>query len=213
MIPTAAEFLTQASKGQIVADIGCYGWRLADICARCGHTLIGIDQTEPSNRPTVSRFAVAKDGRFDLPDDTATITVASHVLEHVIDAVGFFREMMRITKPGGTLWIEAPSELSAASVGSDDPTDHRFLSFWDDPTHIRPWTPGALYRLALSCYCYPKQIERVTVGDISVVRMLGVKPADCQGSPPTAYVSLLNVMPGLQNAWRHVWGKNMADQV
>lgn len=54
---------------------------------------------------------------------------------------------MRITRRGGVIWIEAPSELAVQPVSSSDAEDHSFESFWDDPTHIRPWTPGALYRL------------------------------------------------------------------
>ncbi|NDH08804.1 MAG: hypothetical protein EBY16_04185 [Gammaproteobacteria bacterium] len=92
-------------------------------------------------------------------------------------------------------------------MGANAPRDHQFLSFWDAPTHIRPWTPGALYRLALSCYCVPCQIERAEFGGIPVVRMVGLKPTDCFGIPPIAYVSLLNVAPGLDNAWQHVWQK------
>ncbi|NDH08803.1 MAG: class I SAM-dependent methyltransferase [Gammaproteobacteria bacterium] len=99
----ASDFLVEAKLGQTVVDIGCYGWRLADACMQRGHTLIGIDHLEPPNRPISAKFAISKDGRFNLPDDTATITVASHVLEHITDPVRFFREMMRITQPGGAL--------------------------------------------------------------------------------------------------------------
>jgi SAM-dependent methyltransferase len=207
MIPNPSEFLNRTERGSTVVDIGCYGWRLSDACINQGLNLIGVDQAEPPQRPSIARFAKSSGSQFDLPDDVSDVTVASHVLEHISNPVEFLSEMMRVTKPGGAILIEAPSELSAIPLGSSDPTDHRFVSFWDDPTHLRPWSPGALYRLALSCYCYPSEIERAEVGGIPVVRMIGIKPLDCAGRPPTAYVSLLNVSPGVESAWRHVWRK------
>lgn len=203
-VPLAWEVITCGMK---VVDCGCYGWRLADHCTRVGATLIGVDQVEPPNKPPSAEFAMIRDGVMSLPDGYADVVVASHIQEHVIDPVAFMQELMRVTRPGGLIWIEAPSELSAIPCASDDAEDHEFVNFWDDPTHIRPWTPGAMYRLALSCHCLPLGIGRCDAGGIPATRMLGRKPEDAVVALPSRYVSLRGVDPGVGNAWVHVWGE------
>jgi len=204
-VPSIDELLRGSDVREVVVDCGCYGWRLAPLCEHYGHTLVGVDRVEPPGRPSGVSFARGSGSNIELQDDLSSMTVASHILEHVIEPVSFFGEMMRITRPGGLLYVEAPSELSALPRASDHPEDHRFVSFWDDPTHVRPWTPGALYRLALSCNCYPVGVSRANSGGIPCVRLLGTKPLDCRGAPPVAYVSLRGVPPGVKAAWNHVW--------
>ena len=201
-VPSIEKIISRGSK---VVDCGCYGWRLADSCRDAGALLTGVDQAEPPGRPNGAQFTVMKDGRIDLPDGFADVTVASHILEHVIEPVKFFWELMRITRPGGMVWVEAPSELSVRS-SSDNAEDGSFESFWDDPTHIRPWTPGAMYRLALGCHCAPIAISRHNSGSIPCTRMLGQKPLHTRDATEPRYVSLLNVDLGVKNAWAHVWG-------
>lgn len=188
-----------------VADCGCFGWTLAAACRARGHTLIGLDRTEPPGRPEGAEFAAMQGWRLQLGDDEVDVVVANHVLEHLTEPMDFFREAVRIAKPGGLLWIESPSELSAHGRSSDDPTDHAFQSFWDDPTHVRPWTPGALYRLALSFRCVPLHVSRGVAGEIPVSRLLARKPEDVHGTPPYAFVSLKDIPPGLAAAWQALW--------
>lgn len=67
---------------------------------------------------------------WPIPDDTMTITVASHVVEHVNPVnFGFIKwmdEVWRITKYGGQLMLSTPY---AGSEG-----------YWADPTHCNPCT-------------------------------------------------------------------------
>jgi len=175
--------------------------------------LIGVDQAEPPGRPHGAVFAASRGGVIELPDGAADVVIASHVLEHVVAPVEFMWELMRITRLGGLIWIEAPSELAARPISSDDAEDHSFVSFWDDPTHIRPWTPGALYRLALSCCCMPLAISRCDAGGIPSTRMMARKPLISEGAKQPRYVSLRGVRPGIANAWAHVWGNPSLDSV
>ena len=202
-VPAVDEVIRQ---GMTVVDCGCYGWRLAELCARSGASLIGVDQAEPPGRPQGASFAAVGEGVIALDDDVADVVVASHVLEHVVTPVAFMWELMRITRRGGVIWIEAPSELAVQPVSSSDAEDHSFESFWDDPTHIRPWTPGALYRLALSCHCMPLAISRCDAGGIPSTRMMARKPFIFDDVKEPRYVSLRGVLPGVANAWAHVWG-------
>lgn len=192
--------------GATVVDCGCYGWRLVEHCRLVGAQLIGVDQAEPPEIPSGVKFARILGHAIDLGDDVADVVVASHILEHLQEPIAFMRELIRITKPGGLVWVEAPSELAEMAASSNDPEDHSFQSFWDDPTHVRPWSPGAMYRLALSCQCLPIAISRCDAGGIPSTRMVGRKPINCHAAPPTRYVSLRGVGPGVLDAWNHVWG-------
>lgn len=197
--------LARLDAGSRVADCGCFGWTLAAACAARGHRLTGLDREEPPGRPADTDFARMDGSLLHLPDDSADLVVANHVLEHLAGPMDFFREAVRVAAPGGLLWIESPSELSAQGQSSDDPSDHAFHSFWDDPTHVRPWTPGALYRMALSFRCLPLRVSRGVAGHIPVSRMLARKPRDVRGAPPYTFVSLKDVAPGLDAAWRAIW--------
>ena len=84
---------------------------------------IGVDV-----RP-VSGAAVVADAVVGLPFRTCAVDGirASHVVEHVVDPLAFFREAWRVLRPAGTLLIVTPHFSSAVSV-------------WGDPTHRRPFS-------------------------------------------------------------------------
>lgn len=200
------EIIGELSGNATVLDVGCFGWRLAELTSAYGATLVGADLAEPPGRPRGARFVRIEDNAIAMPPSQCELVVAAHVLEHVMDATRFMRELVRVTSPGGLIYIEAPSELACVPRSSDDAADHSFHNFWDDPTHIRPWTPGALYRLALSCEAMPVAIERASAGGIPVARMVARKPAWVAGAGRQKYVSLRDVPRGVHNAWAAVWG-------
>lgn len=206
-VPTSVELVGTLRAGSVVADVGCLGWVLGDAVKAIGGTLIGIDQVEPPGRPNHATFAPGSDSTFKVESDSCDLVVAGHVIEHVPNGTAFTVEMLRITKPGGLIWIEAPSELGALVRASDDPEDHHFRSFWDDPQHVRPWPPAALYRLALSVQARPLAIQRAQAGDVPVCRMLARKSDSVSGAPQTRYVTLKGVDYGLKAAYESVWGK------
>ncbi len=97
--------------------------------------------------------------------------VASHIIEHLNDPLSFFQECMRVLKPGGKLYLEAPSEKSLRQSGmSFDYDKFCSLSFYDDPTHTkRPWTPQSFYRMAKYYSCNPIEVGYVRS---TIVRIL-----------------------------------------
>ena len=94
--------------------------------------------------------------------DHFDLVIASHVLEHSTDPLALFCELARVTKPGGKLYIEAPSDRALLVNSDADVESHSFFSFWDDPTHRRPWPPAALYRLAILYGLIPRQCRYIT---------------------------------------------------
>lgn len=100
--------------------------------------------------------------------------VANHVLEHVPDPIALVMECVRVCRPGGRVYLEAPPERSLWLPGV--PFRHDLFcsfSYYDDPTHnSRPWTPQSLYRLARYLGCAYALTE---------------KPASLAGKPQFKY--------------------------
>lgn len=199
----------KAKQPKIVLDVGCHGWRLAPLCDSIGATLIGADTSEPPGRPANAGFAHMSGTQIAPLEQSlcADLTVANHVLEHMLEPVALASTLCRHTRPGGYVWIEAPSQLSAGPWAGDTPATHEFTNFWDDPTHVRPWTAGSLYRLALSVRLFPVVIACRQQEGMHTVQMLAVKPLDGAAfDKQTRYVTLRDVPHGAHAAFRHVWG-------
>lgn len=70
-----------------------------------------------------------------------------HVIEHVSSVDCLMREMNRQLKVGGRLYLESPNSRSlfVPSLSND-----KTWNFYDDPTHLRPYTTNALRNICLS---------------------------------------------------------------
>lgn len=62
---------------------------------------------------------------WPFPDSSASEVYSSHVLEHLHDPMGFFREAYRVLIPNGSLTLRLPYGGHHAA--------------WWDITHVRPW--------------------------------------------------------------------------
>ncbi len=88
---------------------------------------------------------------FPLNDASIDVVFMSHLLEHLHNVDHCMREVRRVIRPGGLLYIETPgraslllpkrSWLQRTSSGPDLPLT---LSFWDDPTHVQLWPKETL---------------------------------------------------------------------
>ena len=161
--------------GSNILDIGCLAFRMVKLASSLGRMDVahsGIDYMDLSaSAPVGFTFRRADLSREPLPfpDDAFDLVVASHVIEHLRNPIEFAIECVRVAKPGGLIYVEAPSERSLWLPSM--PFEHEkffSLNFFDDPTHqFRPWPPQALYRLFryLSCevvsadYYYSKRIR------------------------------------------------------
>ena len=186
-------------------DYGCLGWRAARLAAAIGRgdlEQFGVDLgAEPAGRPPAARFLTLAAPGAGLPALEADLLVASHVLEHCTDPVAIFATWLHAVRPGGRIYVEAPSDRAALPCSSDDAEDHAFGNFWDDPTHVRPWPAAALYRLALSWGAVPERCLHAVRGGIhcgvALIRRVDAAP------PRYRYISLRDVPPGLAHALAH----------
>lgn len=123
-------------------------------------------QTARHLRPSAQLFAVDIDNYLDrdvltetvnfqacdlsresLPyaDATFDYVNCSHVLEHVPNPIDVLKQISRVLKPGGILYLETPDTRWASLpriplLTSDSGT----YNFWDDPTHLRRYSRPSL---------------------------------------------------------------------
>jgi SAM-dependent methyltransferase len=97
-----------ALEGRTVVDVGGGGgWFTAAFRARGAHCyLFEPDPAELSLRTATPAGAVIADGYW-LPvrDGCADVAFSSNVLEHVPDPIGLIEEMIRVTRPGGLVYL------------------------------------------------------------------------------------------------------------
>ena len=97
-----------ALAGRTVVDVGGGGgWFTAAFRARGAHCyLFEPDPAELYYRTAAPDGAVVADGYW-LPvrDGGADVTFSSNVLEHVSDPMGLIEEMIRVTRPGGLVYL------------------------------------------------------------------------------------------------------------
>ena len=72
--------------------------------------------------------------------------IFTHVLEHLNNPLSLGNEINRILKKGGRIYVEAPnwSSILVPSFGFHR-EQHNPFNFYDDPTHIKPWTKHSIY--------------------------------------------------------------------
>jgi SAM-dependent methyltransferase len=94
--------------GRIVVDVGGGGgWFTSAFRARGAHCyLFEPDRAELQARNAASAGAVLADGYW-LPvrDGSVDVAFSSNVLEHVPDPMGLIEEMIRVTRPGGLVYL------------------------------------------------------------------------------------------------------------
>jgi SAM-dependent methyltransferase len=101
--------------GRTVVDIGGGGGYFTDAFGGRGAScvLVEPDVAELVSRGTPRHGAVAGDGlRLPLRDASLDVSFSSNVLEHVPDPAGFVDEMVRVTRPGGIIYLSYTLWLS-----------------------------------------------------------------------------------------------------
>lgn len=126
-------------------DVGCGGGSYLYRLRQWGWQVYGVEPSESGVNQARAlgldvRHGELRDARF--PDSFFDVIRLNNVLEHLPDPRGTFREIKRILKPGGVVYITVPSARS--------------LNFWlfgenwyglDAPRHVILYSPRALRHL------------------------------------------------------------------
>ena len=80
------------------------------------------------------------------PDGSFDAVLFTHVLEHLRDPFPLGREIHRVMRPGGVIYVETPNWTSMLVPSfTFKAGQHNPFNFFDDPTHIRPYTKQSLF--------------------------------------------------------------------
>lgn len=102
---------------------------------RCGFEVYGLDKRK-EGLEVLSNFDIRKcdleRDQFPFKDNYFDFVFSKSVLEHVYNTENIVKETYRVLKPGGI----------SVQLTPDWATDYKV--FWDDPTHVKPFTRKGL---------------------------------------------------------------------
>ena len=99
--------------------------------------------------------------KFPFSDCSMDLVISLAVLEHITDPNNYFSEIFRVLKPNGLIWISTPNWQMC------------FKDFYNDYTHVKPYTPTSLKNIA----------KDFDFADINIYPNLRVKPNWCYQGP------------------------------
>ncbi len=111
--------------GKSIVDLGCGDRYLENAIKFAGGFYYGFDIFD----------ADFEKERIPANDNSFDIVICLALIEHLADPGFFLSEIKRVLKPGGVVWLSTP-DLEVSK-----------FSFWDDPTHVHPYTRKSLRML------------------------------------------------------------------
>lgn len=136
--------------GGRVVDVGCGRCTFFAALAEAPAGYVGVDGVAYPGRPAGADLLVADlDKSIPLRDGCGDVVVSIETIEHLENPRAFLRELARIVRPGGTLVVTTPNQLSALSVVTLV-MRQRFDAFRDVhyPAHRTALLPVDLERIA-----------------------------------------------------------------
>lgn len=123
----------QEGKEYKVLDIGCCtGKALKNFNRRGDLKLYGIDIRDEKEEGFVFKECDIESEAIPFPDNTFDFIYSKSVLEHVKNTDNFVNEALRVLKPNGVF------------VGICPDWNSQYKNYWDDYTHVKPFTRKGL---------------------------------------------------------------------
>jgi SAM-dependent methyltransferase len=106
-----------APRGTLV-DVGCGRGELHAWLRDAYERYVGVDVIRHAGFPAGAELVLMNldAGKIPLADASAEVVVCAETIEHVENPRLLMRELVRITRPGGQLFVTTPNQLSLASV-------------------------------------------------------------------------------------------------
>lgn len=130
-----AAYLTKRyclTKNMTVLDNGCGRGEFLDAFSHLGMNVYGTDASDYCKKAEI--VDLNKD-QLPFPDDYFDMVFSKSVIEHIENTEHYICEMKRVLKKGGLLILMAPD------------WETQYKIFYQDPTHIHPYTVKSFERL------------------------------------------------------------------
>jgi SAM-dependent methyltransferase len=145
-IDTRAAFVARTPKNGSLLDLGssdgetlCHMAELRPDLRFASVDIAGRPPTTPPN--TAFATANLESDTLPWPDGSFDAITCMHVVEHLRTMTNLWREVARLLKPGGRVYIETPGLESVKTPSPPEALRGKItLNFYDDPTHIHPVT-------------------------------------------------------------------------
>jgi SAM-dependent methyltransferase len=140
------DFAARVDPGARVLDLACGdGYGSAVLAAR-GCTTIGLDLDGPllaesARKYRGATFVAGSALRLPFADESFDAVGALQVIEHLVETDDLLREIARVLRPGGSLYVTTPNIDKLPATASKE----------FNPHHLRDFTPAEL-RADLSRY-------------------------------------------------------------
>lgn len=109
------EMGSRLGEGQRLVDMGCGDMPYRNLVEQRGAEYIGADLGNDGD------VTITPDGHVALPDDSADAVLSVQVLEHVFDIGAYCREIHRLLRPDGALFLSTHGNW----LYHPHPEDHR----------------------------------------------------------------------------------------
>jgi SAM-dependent methyltransferase len=157
----------QAGRPRRHLDVGCASGLFMEAMQSHGWQVEGVELNETAGRTTSARLGVPVFiGPFEeahYPDASFDAVTMWDVLEHLHDPLASLRELRRIVRPGGVLFVRVPNAASYVAWLCG-----RYWVGYDLPRHMTVFTPKTLRR-ALAQAGFGQIVRSYTSGSYLVL--------------------------------------------
>ena len=166
-----ARLLSEPRVGGTMVDVGCGAGRLRAFLDGKFSSYIGVDLVRYAHLPAETLFIQAdlSAGVVPLRSETADLVVSIETIEHLENPRGFMRELARIARPGGTIAVTTPNQLSLHSklgllLKNEFPAFQEAPGLY--PAHLTVLLDVDLVRMARECELQDPRIAYSDAGRI-----------------------------------------------
>ena len=153
-VDTRAKFVAGVPDGGCLLDLGSSDGEtlrhMAELRPDLQFRAVDLEGC-PEAYPKGCEFARLNLERDSLPWPDASVDAVTcmHLVEHLSELEHLMREVARVLKPGGRAYFETPHPKTLRFNSPPGPAAGTFtMNFYDDPTHVRIVSVGALAKLA-----------------------------------------------------------------